>query len=140
MPCINIPIDPIGPVIEIGVSQPTSTANGTHPTVYWIKAVVDTGCSHTSIHTSVAVKCGLTVLGKASANTPGGAHAVNLYHGDLFLRPIIRGKPFEFPFNDRGLVEMTHQNPDFDALLGMDILNYGTFHTNGVLKQATFCW
>jgi hypothetical protein len=48
--------------------------------------------------------------------------------------------PFDWQFGDRGLFEMINQNPNFDVLLGMDILNQGQFTTNGGLKQATFCW
>src|SRR5215467_11854140 len=114
MPCINLPIDPIGPVIEIGISLPISLmAQGAPaPQIHWIKALADTGCSHTSIHSSVATKCGLTVISKSAASTPAGSVAVNVYHGDLLLRPLIGGvTPFEWRFPDRGLLEMLHHNP-----------------------------
>jgi hypothetical protein len=143
MPCINFPIDPIGPTLDIGISAPGSLlAAGTPaPRITWLKGIADTGCSHTSIHASVAAACGLIVMGKSSANTPAGTVAVNIYHGDLFLRSLLSWtSPFEWKFNDRGFLEMKAKNPAFDVLLGMDILNLGAFSTNGGLKQATFCW
>ena len=143
MPCINLPINPIGPTLDIGISLPLSLnpAGAAHPQISWFRAIADTGCSHTSIHSSVATKCGLAVLGKGGARTPGGNTVVNIYHGDLLLRSLIGWiSPFEWRLSDRGLVEMVNQNPDFDALLGMDILNLGIFTTNGGLKQATFSW
>ena len=66
---------------------------------------------------------------------------MNIYHGDLVLRPLISWTtPFEWKFQDLGFLEILHKNPSFDILLGMDILNQGVFSTNGGLKQATFSW
>jgi hypothetical protein len=143
MPCINIQIDPVGPLLDLGIAAPTSliSAGTPPPKITWFKALADTGCSHTSIHTSVAAACGLTVMGKSGVTTPAGNVAVNIYHGDLFVRSLLGWvSPFEWKFGDRGLVEMVHKNPAFDILLGMDILNQGMFATNGGLRQATFCW
>jgi hypothetical protein len=143
MPSINIPIEAIGPAIDIGICAPASlVAPGSpSPAITWFKGIVDTGCSHTSIHSSVATACGLKVMGKGGVTTTARNVAVNIYHGDLFLRALINwATPFEWNFNDRGLLEMVHKNPAFDILLGMDILNLGVFTTNGGLKQATFCW
>jgi Aspartyl protease len=143
MPCITIPINPIGPILEIGISSPASqlTSGSAKPQAIWFKALADTGCTHTSIHASVAQKSGLKVIGKGGAQTPGGNTAVNVYHGDLFIRSLISwSSNFDWQFADRGLVEMVNPNPNFDALLGMDILNLGTFTTHGGLKVATFCW
>ena len=143
MPCINIPIEAIGPALDVGITSPASLVapGGQAPIANWFKAIVDTGCSHTSIHSSVATKCGLAVIGKSGVTTTAGNVAVNLYHGDLFLRSLIQWtSPFDWSFSDRGLLEMVHQNPAFDILLGMDILNLGQFVSNGGLRQATFCW
>jgi hypothetical protein len=142
MPCINLQIEPIGPVIELGVSCPASKqVPGTpSPKIYWIKAIVDTGCSHTAIHTSNALQCGLSVISKGQASTPGGMVANNIYHGDLFLRPLVGATPFEWKFPDRPIGEMVHHNPAFDALLGMDIISHGILTVVVNIKLATFCW
>ena len=144
MPCVNIPINPlVGPTLEIGIALPLSQvpAGQPRPQIRWFKAIADTGCTHTSIHTSIATTCGLNVIGKGNSSTAGGNRAVNVYFGDLYVRSQIAWvTPFEWQFADRGLVEMVHQNPNFDALLGLDILNLGTFIMHGGLKLATFSW
>jgi hypothetical protein len=45
MPCINFQIDPcIGPLLDLGISAPLALAPaGIRPTIYWFKAVADTG-------------------------------------------------------------------------------------------------
>lgn len=142
MPCINLPLNPAGPTIEIGISSPASqqAEPKSAPTIHWIKAIADTGCSLTSVHSSVADKCGLKIISKADTNTAASMVTANLYHGDLFLRPLIGIKPFEWKFTDRRILQLLHSSPDYDALLGMDILAMGIFVSNGSLRQATFCW
>jgi hypothetical protein len=142
MPCVNFPIEAIGPRLDVGISPPASLAvAGTTPKITWFKALADTGCTHTSIHSSVATACGLQVVGKSTVDTTAGVVPVNVFHADIYLRSLIAWvSPFEWTFVDRGLLELLHQNPAFDILLGMDILNLGTFSTNGGLKQATFAW
>jgi hypothetical protein len=129
-------------MIEIGISAPISqlAAGAGPPPIHWIKAIADTGCSLTSIHASVANKCGLKVISKANSNTAASMVVVNLYHGDLLLRPLIGSRPFEWRMNDRRILQLVHSSPDFDALLGMDVLSTGLFSCNGALKHATFCW
>jgi hypothetical protein len=142
MPCINIKIEPTGPIIELGISAPSSQipTGGIDPPIQWVRAIVDTGCSHTSIYSTVAQRCGLSIVSTGSAQTPGGVVATNIYHGDLVLRPMVGSAPFEWRFHDIGIVEMVSPNPDFEALLGMDIICQGIFVTNGSVKLATFCW
>jgi hypothetical protein len=143
MPSINFPIGPHGPTLEIGISAPESLqAAGSPPAQkFWFKATADTGCSHTAIHSSVAQKCGLAVLSKTLVATTSGNVTVNVYHGDLYLRSLVAWTlPFEYVFNDQPLSEMLNANPNFDALLGMNILSQGTFVLNGGFKQATFSW
>jgi hypothetical protein len=143
MPCINIQVNAVGPVLDLGISPPASLANAgaNPPPIKWFKALVDTGCSHTAIQTSVAAACGLKVISKSFVTTTAGNVAVNIFHGDLFVRSQISWTtPFEWKFADHGFCEMLHKNPAFDILLGMDILNQGLLTLNGGLRQATFCW
>ena len=53
---------------------------------------------------------------------------------------MVGSAPFEWRFHDIGIVEMVNPNPDFEALLGIDIICQGIFVTNGSVKLATFCW
>lgn len=142
MPCVSIPINPVGPLVDIGVSRPSFLAPAAaKPPIHWFKGLADTGCSHTAIHSSVATKCGLSIIGKTVVTTPGGNKAVNLYFGDIHFHSLIAWSlPFDYMFNDRPITEMFNQNPAFDVLLGMDILSTGIFVVHGGLKAATFCW
>jgi hypothetical protein len=142
MPCLNLPIEPVGPVIELGISAPLSQqtqGSGSLP-VQWIRAIVDTGCTHTSLHSSIAHGCGLSAISKGSANTPGGNVITNIYHGDLVLKPLIGNSPFEWRFPDWQIIEMVSPNPAFDALLGMDLIRSGLLTINATIGVATFCW
>jgi hypothetical protein len=146
MPSILLPLNAVGPTLDIGVSTPASLVSpgatpAAPPQITWFRAIADTGCSHTSIHSSIAARCGLKTISKSIAFTPAGNVAVNMYHGDLFLRSLVSwSTPFDWPFRDRAFLEMVQQNPNFDALLGMDILSMGVFTTNGGLRQASFSW
>jgi hypothetical protein len=142
MPCLNLPIEPIGPVVELGVSAPVSQQipGSAGPPIQWVRAIVDTGCTHTSLHSSIAQRCGLSIISKGSATTPGGNVSINIYHGDLVLRQIIGSAPFEWRFSDRQIVEMVNPNAAFDALLGMDLIRLGLFTVNCAIGIATFCW
>jgi hypothetical protein len=144
MPCVTLPIDPqLGPVIDIGIAAPRSllAAGAASPTIFWVKAGADSGCSHTSIHTTVASSCGLKAMSKVSSNTAAGPVASNIYLGDLFVKiPLAGSQVFEYRFPDRQFVEIASPLPGFNALLGMDILSRGTFHINGITRNATLCW
>ena len=89
MPCIILPLDPVlGPVLDIGISAPTATmASGSpRPAIHWIKAIADTGCSNTAVHTSVTPICGLRTIGKALTNTAAGPVPINVFLADIFIR------------------------------------------------------
>ena len=122
---MTLPINPqIGPILDLGISCPESLVapGAAAPQVFWFRAIADTGCTRTSIHSSVAAKCGLKVMSKGTASTPGGIVTVNIYHGDLVVHSLISWiTPFDWRFADRGIMEMVNPNPDFEALLGMDI-------------------
>lgn len=144
MPCITLPIDPIlGPTIEIGISAAAALRNAGAgaPAITWIKAVADTGCSHTSIYTDVAVAAGLKVISKNQVNTPAGPVGCDMYLGDIFIKvPLPNGHIYEYGFPNRGISQLIAKLPGVDALLGMDMFNLGTFHVNGITKNAMFCW
>jgi hypothetical protein len=142
MPCINIPIEAVGPVVELGISAPVSQqgAGSPLPQIQWVRALVDTGCSHTAIHSTVAQNCGLSIVGIAPVTTPGGPVTNHVYHGDLILRPLIGGRAFEWRFGDCQITQMAHSNPAFEALLGMNILGIGLLAVDGIARSATFCW
>ncbi len=146
MPCIQLPIDSSNrPIIESGISAPSSLlpAGASRPPIYWIKALADTGCTNTSVHSATAIASGLKILGKAPGqiNTAAGPVNCNVYHGDLFVKvPMQNGTVFEYPFRDRGIIELACKIPDVEALLGMDMFSLGTLHINGITRTAMWCW
>jgi hypothetical protein len=146
MPCVTFPIDPaIGPVLDIGIAAPLSliasqSAVQMPPPIHWIKAIADTGCSHTSIHSSVASLAGLSVISQALAQSTMQIATINVYLCDLFVRLIYGQTVIEYAFRDRPISELLHRSTTHDALLGMDLIGLGTFFTNGLTRTATFCW
>jgi hypothetical protein len=143
MPCINFPIDPaIGPVVDIGIAQPTSLAiqGSPPPAIRWLKAIADTGCTTTSIHTDVAKALSLPVISQAAVQSTTQTVVVNVYLVDLFIRVPFGPTAFEWPFKDRPVMELLHASATHDALLGMDMLGMGMFNVNGLIRAATFCW
>ncbi len=153
MACINFPIDPrLGPIVEIGISLSTTkkTASGSSaPQIHWIKAVADSGCSHTSIQDTLIRQIGLPKSSKVPAYSAreqrldAKDHLVDAFRGVLFIRAPLVGFPaqiVEEQFRDLLFPEIKVPLPNFGALLGMDILGLGMFTVNGPGKQATFCW
>jgi hypothetical protein len=143
MPCILIPFSVVGPLLEIGIAAPVSLApHGAPPTpITWIKAIADTGCSHTALFSGVATAAGLPIIGKTQVHNTSQIVSADIYLGDLIIRCGLPGnRVFEFPFRDRRFTELLQGGPNHNALLGMDILGLGVFTTNGLLASATFCW
>jgi hypothetical protein len=98
-----------------------------------MRALVDTGCSETSINLAVAEECRLSIVAKARARTSGGMIDTNAYHGDLVFRD-------QGTFHDRWFVGLTHPHPSFEALLGMDVLTRGRLLVDGPGRIARFDW
>ena len=144
MPCITLPIDLSGrPILEVGVSPSRSVLpqNAPAPTIHWVRALADTGCTHTAIHTSVATTAGLGIIGKVPLTSSTQSVAVNLYFGDLFIRvPLSNGGSYDWRFSGRQFTEMLQPHAHFEGLLGMDIFSFGTLHVNGLTRNTTFCW
>lgn len=143
MPCNTFPIDPAaGPLLDIGIAPALSLMppGSAPPPIRWIKAVADTGCSHTAIHSGVALTANLPLISKVVVNSTTHSVVANVYLGDLVLRYTIFNNSYEFFFRDRPFTELIQNNPNYDALLGMDILGLGLFSVNDHTKLATFCW
>lgn len=142
MPCILFPINPSNqPIVEIGIAAPKSLGiAGSVAPIIWMKALADTGCTHTSVFSGTALKAGLPVISKTTVNSSTHSIPANVYLGDLILRYSYGNKPFEFRLPDRPFLELVNPHANFESLLGMDILGIGSLHVNGLTKQATFCW
>jgi len=143
MPCSTFPIDPaVGPIVDVGIAPPLSLVpqGDPPPSIRWVKAIADTGCSHTALHSGAAAAAGLPIISKIFVRSTTHTVPANVYLGDLFLRYTVFNNSYEFPFRDRPFTELVQNSPDYDALLGMDLLGIGTLVVNGQTRSATFCW
>ena len=129
-------------VVDLGISSPLSLVapGAPPPQIHWVKALADTGCTHTSIFSGPANAVGLSVVIQTSVQSTTQAVTADVYVADLFIRWSLLGRVFEFPFRDRRLLQLIRPNPAFEALLGMDILGIGIFVVNGQTGSASFCW
>lgn len=80
------------------------------------KALIDTGCSKTSISKRLASACKLVPFQKARMENAGGTDIVNVYTVDIFL-------PNKVRFNNVSVAEYADNNR-FDIIIGMDILKH----------------
>jgi hypothetical protein len=64
----------------------------------------------------------------------------NVYLGDLALPYHVRGATQYFYFKDVRFTDFLHPNPNYDALVGRDVLGLGTLFMNAQTNQFTFCW
>lgn len=143
MPCITFPIEQIGPVLEIGISKATSllAAGEAQPPIIWAKAIADTGCTTTSIHTDLAARAGLQVIAKGTVNSTTHTVPVNVYLGNIYLKwKLLNGSEINMPFPDVQLLELKQCSANHEALLGMNLMGMGHFTVNGLNRMATFCW
>lgn len=80
------------------------------------KALIDTGCSKTSISKRLASICRLIPFQKTRMENAGGIDIVNVYTVDVFL-------PNKVRFNNVSVAEYADNNR-FDIIIGMDILKH----------------
>ncbi len=80
------------------------------------KALIDTGCSKTSISKRLAAVCKLIPFQKTRMENAGGVDIVNVYNVDIFL-------PNKVRFNNVSVAEYEDNNR-FDIIIGMDILKH----------------
>jgi hypothetical protein len=94
MPCINLPVTPTGPLIEvwIGVSHPRQTAlqaaGQAVPQYVRGSFLIDTGATSTCVDPGVVAPLGLSPSGVVNIQTPstaGTQHPCNLFDVSLLI-------------------------------------------------------
>lgn len=133
----------VGPILNVGVGQPASLRDAESkdkPIVRAYPALLDTGADLTCISASVAAEVGLVPTGKRTMSSATESRDMNTYLVDLVL-----------PFGDpkaggemRGLLNATVMEfdagkPEFQVLLGRDLLCLGLLSLVGYDKRLTFC-
>ncbi len=95
-----------------------------------VKALIDTGCSKTSISKRLAATCKLVAFQKTKMENAGGVAVVNVYTVDVFLPNNVR-------FNNVSVAEYEDNNR-FDIIIGMDILKHLDLSITNANGQMVF--
>ena len=132
MPSIRKSFDPrIGPIITFGIAKPNPSAKPRQPALHTealgVSALVDTGAARTCVTEQIARKAGLRVMGKTSISSVHGTEDANVYLADILLFVDLREDGGVVPLpgcftTNVPLVEFVTNSPNFDALLGRDLL------------------
>jgi hypothetical protein len=143
MPCVNLQILPLGPVIDVHVqiSTPRKTAMEAAgiavPSPVTCRLLIDTGASCTCLDTDVIKSLNLTPSGFTSVHTPSTTantmHKCNQY--DVCL--IIPHNAMSRYFHAIPVLESQFSHQGIDGLLGRDVLNGCVFIYNGELGIYT---
>jgi hypothetical protein len=143
MPCVTWPFDPsIGPILVFGITAPASmTPAGALPAdILWLRGLIDTGCSHTSLVSSSTIAANLPIISKTTVLSTTHAAPANIYLGDLHLGYRVGGNSYHHTFSDMPFTELLRGDQNFDALIGRNVLGMGSLFLNGFANQFTFCW
>jgi hypothetical protein len=132
----------LGPIIDIFLTASSlrldalKAAGTPAPAPLLVKALVDTGASHTSFDTSIVGQLGLTPTGIVSVITPStGAVPVDMFSYDLgFHVPFPTGQFWSKALWIATAADLNHQG--FSVLLGRDLLAEGMLLYDG--KHGTF--
>lgn len=154
MPCISQSYNPvIGPILRVLLTRPAvfrqfivpsggaahtppAPPPAPHPPVFLSGALIDTGASITSVTAAVAAQANLPLIGKRSLQTAGGTINANVYVADVAIPmgPLPPAPPGTqvfvpqlnaVPFESMVLLEFSCNSPNFNMLLGRDILCRG---------------
>ena len=145
MPCMSLTFDPtVGPLLNVliapeGTLKATVGAGAKTKTGY-CTLLVDTGASISCISPAIAAEVGLRSMGKSDVTVPTGAAEANTYLADV-------GVPFGEPQKGAStlvaeailLMEFRGNHPQFQGLLGRDIINRGLVSIAGWDKRFTIC-
>ncbi len=145
MPCLSATFNPtIGPLLSVLIAPAgtlTPKANGGGgPKVGACILLIDTGADITCLAPDVAAKLGLQLLGKRDVGHAAGSAKVNTYLADI-------GIPFGDPTKGAQthiaekitVMEFSGGNPNFQGLLGRDLICLGLFSIAGWDNRYTFC-
>ena len=146
MPCITTAFDPaVGPLINLGIAKPgtlTSAANDPAVKIHHCVALVDMGADVTCISQQIADAVGLVIRGKKDMASALTVKATNYYLADIAL-------PFGDPSGEAAIhtvvtgsmevLEFQPNSPNYQALLGRDIIGKGLFSMTSYDKRFTIC-
>jgi predicted aspartyl protease len=139
MPHFTLNLDVSGPVVNAGVSvsagrrQALEAANEPIPAPLYIRALIDTGASFTSIDPAVLAGLTLTPTGTIEIVTPStgeNTHTADTYDVDFTIHASMEEIPLSIS-NLRIASCDLFLRQGIHALIGRDILSRCMFHYNG---------
>jgi predicted aspartyl protease len=125
-------VDPLGPLIQVGVRVGTAfAAAGLGRAPHSYSALIDTGASSTAISPQVVSdirpqRTGTAPVGRAGATTTADVHDI----GIKFEHHLLPGSWYEL-----AVVEVTPATPGVDVLIGRDLLEHVTLLYAGPDKK-----
>ena len=140
----NIPIGHGGPLIDAFITVSAArqsaleAASRSIPDPQKIRALLDTGASHSCLDPVVVTALGIPVTGNCQINTPSSGaapHTVDLYDVGIYI-PATNPPPLVFPTVAVAGCQL-FQAQGFHALIGRDILDLCMLFYNGPLKVLT---
>lgn len=148
MPHFTLVVEPAGPVVNamISVSEgrrsALSAAGHAIPVAQPIRALVDTGASHTSIEPDLLAKLGLTPTGTIEIVTPStgtGTHTADTYDVDFSIYGLVTEPPLLLT-NLRVSTAELFSRQGIHALIGRDILSKCVLVYNGSMNNFTLAF
>lgn len=95
-----------------------------------VRTLWDTGATHSQITREVAEVLGLKPIETLPVNHGAGQSEMRIYEAGLAVDDVIRVKQMK--------MAECYGAGRFDAIIGMDIISFGTFRLEGVGEERTF--
>lgn len=144
MPTLTIKIGPEGPIANllVGVSAPRmkalQDAGLQVPTHEVIRGLIDTGAGCTCIDSRVIKKLGIEATGNVPIHTPSTgstAHTANQY--DIAISILMDDQHVQPVSVIIPVLECDFSQQNIDALIGRDLLSFGSLFYNGPKNEVT---
>ena len=146
MPCLSATFNPsIGPLLNVffapaGTLKAKANGGGEQPEAGLYSLLIDTGADITCLATQVAAKLGLQPRGKRNVHHAAGSDEANTYLVDIAI-PF--GDPTTsvqtFIAENMWVMEFGGAHPNYQGLLGRDIICRGLLSITGWDSRYTFC-
>ncbi len=137
MPIISNQFDPQGrPLIRIAITNCGSMPGRTS----WRMGLIDTGANLTGIAPSIVSSLGLSPVGTVGRASSTHTGHTNLYLGDLHIPYLRDGVETHHTFKNLYFNDFLTPPPDFEVLIGRDIISKGVLVVDGPAKHFSFQW
>lgn len=137
MPSISNQFDAEGrPLMRIAITDCGSIPGRTS----WRMGLIDTGANLTGIAPSIVFSLRLSPVGTVGRASSTHSGNTNLYLGDLHISYLRDGVETHYTFQDLHFNDFLTPHPNFEVLIGRDVLSKGVLVVDGPAKQLSFRW